>query len=73
MAGLPVVVAYKRQIAEARSASELLGSTSVNGAKALVVGTPLGGAVVWQQDGTTLVAAGMVPMSDLEAFAGFVR
>lgn len=63
----------KRQIAEARSASELLGSTSVNGAKALVVGTPLGGAIVWQQDGTTLVAAGMVPMSDLEAFAGFVR
>jgi len=29
---------------------------------------PLGGVIVWEKDGTTLVAAGMVPMSDLETF-----
>ena len=45
----------------------------MNGAKALEVGTPLGGVIVWQQGGTTLVAGGMVPMSDLEAFASSVR
>ncbi len=63
----------KQQLAEAGKASELLGSTNVNGARAIKVGTPLGGAIVWQQDGTTLVAAGMVPMGDLEAFASSVR
>ena len=41
--------------------------------KAAEVGTPLGGIIVWQQGGTTLVAGGMVPMSDLEAFASSVR
>ena len=45
----------------------------MNGAKAIEIGTPLGGVIVWQQDGTTLMAAGMVPMSDLEALAGSVR
>lgn len=63
----------EQQLAGARQASEVLGSTTVNGVKAAEVGTPLGGAIVWEQDGTTLVAAGMVPMSDLEAFAGSVR
>lgn len=63
----------EEQLEQARAASEVLGSTTVNGAKAIEIGTPLGGVVVWQQDGTTLMAAGMVPMSDLEAFAGSVR
>ena len=56
-----------------RQASQILGSTTVNGAKALEVGTPLGGIIVWEQGDTTLVAGGMVPMSDLEAFASSVR
>jgi hypothetical protein len=63
----------EKQLAEARKASQILGSTTVNGAKAVQIGTPLGGVIVWEQDGTTLMAAGMVPMSDLEAFAGSVR
>jgi outer membrane lipoprotein-sorting protein len=63
----------EKQLEQARQASEILGSTRVNGAKAIEIGTPLGGVIVWEQDGTTLVAAGMVPMSDLEAFAGSVR
>ena len=45
----------------------------VNGNQASVVTTPLGGVVVWQQGGTTLIAAGMVPAADLKAFAGSVR
>jgi outer membrane lipoprotein-sorting protein len=63
----------EKQLKQARQASEILGSTTVNGAKAIEVGTPLGGIVVWQQGDTTLVAGGMVPMSDLEAFARSVR
>ena len=30
--------------------------------------TPLGGVYIWQQGDTTLMAAGMVPKADLEAF-----
>jgi len=63
----------EKQLAEARKATRALGSATVNGAQATQIGTPLGGVIVWEQDGTTLVAAGMVPMSDLEAFAGSVR
>ena len=51
----------------------LFNSASVGGQKAAVVGTPLGGVAIWQQGTTTLLAAGMVPMSDLEAFANSVR
>jgi outer membrane lipoprotein-sorting protein len=63
----------QNQLKQARQASQILGSATVNGAKALEVGTPLGGVIVWQQGDTTLVAGGMVPMRDLEAFAGSVR
>lgn len=63
----------EKRLKELQGASPLLGTTTVNGAKAMKVGTPLGGIVVWQQGKTTLVAAGMVPMSDLEAFASSVR
>lgn len=63
----------QEQLKQARQASEILGSATVNGAKALVVGTPLGGVIVWEQGDTTLVAGGMVPMTDLEAFASSVR
>jgi outer membrane lipoprotein-sorting protein len=63
----------QEQLKQARQASQILGSTTVNGAKALKVGTPLGGIIVWEQGGTTLIAGGMVPMSDLDTFAGSVR
>jgi outer membrane lipoprotein-sorting protein len=63
----------EKQLQQARQASQILGSTTVNGVKAVEVGTPLGGIVVWQQGETMLAAAGMVPMSDLEAFASSVR
>ena len=65
--------AMQKQLQRAQKASQILGSTTVNGAKALEIGTPLGGVIVWQKGGTTLLAGGMVPMSDLEAFAGSVR
>jgi outer membrane lipoprotein-sorting protein len=63
----------QKQLEEAQQASQILGATTVNGAKALEVGTPLGGIIVWQQGDTTLLVGGMVPMSDLEAFASSVR
>ena len=63
----------EKQLRQAQSASQILGTTTVDGARALEIGTPLGGVIVWQQGGTTLVAGGMVPMSDLEAFASSVR
>ncbi len=63
----------EQQLKQAGQAGQILGSATVNGAKALEVGTPLGGVIVWQQGDTTLAAGGMVPMSDLEAFASSVR
>ncbi len=62
-----------KQLKQLQQTSQILGSTTVGTAKATEVGTPLGGIIVWQQGGTTLVAGGMVPMSDLEAFASSVR
>ena len=62
-----------KQLKQLQQTSQILGTTTVGNVKAQVVGTPLGGIVVWQQGGTTLVAGGMVPMSDLEAFASSVR
>ena len=63
----------QKQLQQAQKTSQILGSTTVDGAKALEIGTPLGGVIVWQKGDTTLLAGGMVPMSDLEAFAGSVR
>ena len=51
----------------------LVDKTSVNGATVRSFTTPLGGAFVWQQGDTTLVAAGMVPKADLQAFVSSVR
>ncbi len=47
----------------------LFKSTSVNGHQALEMITPLGGFVMWQQDGSLQVAAGMVSQADLANFA----
>jgi outer membrane lipoprotein-sorting protein len=63
----------EKQLRQLQQTSQILGTTTIDGAKAHVVGTPLGGVIVWQQGDTTLVAGGLVPMSDLEAFAGSVR
>ena len=62
-----------KRLKQLQQTSQILGTTTVGTAKAIEVGTPLGGIVVWQQGDTTLVAGGMVPMSDLEAFASSVR
>jgi outer membrane lipoprotein-sorting protein len=51
----------------------LVDKTSVNGATVRSFTTPLGGVFVWQQGVTTLVAAGMVPVADLQAFVSTVR
>jgi len=51
----------------------LVDKTSVNGATVRSFTTPLGGAFVWQQGDTTLVAAGMVPAADLQAFVATVQ
>ena len=51
----------------------LIDKTSMNGATVRSFMTPLGGVFVWQQGDTTLVAGGMVPRADLEAFVTSVR
>jgi outer membrane lipoprotein-sorting protein len=51
----------------------LVDTTSVNGATVRSLTTPLGGVYVWQHGDTTLMAGGMVPKADLEAFVTSVR
>jgi outer membrane lipoprotein-sorting protein len=51
----------------------LVDKTSVNGVTVRSFTTPLGGVFVWQQGDTTLVAAGMVPTADLQAFVATVQ
>jgi outer membrane lipoprotein-sorting protein len=51
----------------------LVDKTSVNGATVRSFMTPLGGVYVWQLGHTTLVAGGMVPGADLEAFVTSIR
>lgn len=51
----------------------IVDSTSVNGATVRSFTTPLGGVYVWQQGDTTLVAGGMVPKADLQAFVASVQ
>ena len=63
----------EKQLEQLQQTSQILGTATVDGATALKIGTPLGGVIVWQKGGTTLVAGGMVPMSDLETFASSVR
>lgn len=51
----------------------IFGKSTVAGHPAQLVTTPLGGVIVWRQNGTILMAAGMVPASDLTTFATSVR
>ena len=51
----------------------LFSSTNVNGHPALQMATPLGGFLVWEQDGMLLFAGGMVSEADLAGFAASLR
>lgn len=51
----------------------LVGAATLDGAPVRSMTTPLGGVYVWQLGDTTLVAGGMVPAADLEAFVQSVR
>lgn len=51
----------------------LLETTTVGGSPVRSITTPLGGVSIWQQDGTTLMAAGLVTKADLDAFVAAVR
>ena len=62
--------ALQKQLAQLPA---LVDKTSVNRVTVRSFTTPLGGVFVWQQGKTTLVAAGMVPKADLQAFVGTVK
>jgi hypothetical protein len=51
----------------------LVGTSALNGSPVRSMTTPLGGVYIWQQGDTTLVAGGMVPAADLEAFVESVK
>ncbi len=52
---------------------QMIDSATVGGHQAKLLATPLGGAMVWQDGGRTLVAFGLVTRADLEAFAATVQ
>jgi len=51
----------------------LVDTAPADGAQVRALTTPLGGVYIWQQGETTLMAGGMVPRADLEAFVTSVR
>jgi hypothetical protein len=51
----------------------LLETATVGGSPVRSITTPLGGVSIWQQDGTTLMAGGLVTKADLDAFVAAVR
>jgi outer membrane lipoprotein-sorting protein len=59
--------------AQLEQVPQLADTTTVGGARARILATPLGGAVVWQEGGRTLAAFGLVTRADLEGFATTVR
>lgn len=56
-----------------RQLPEMVERVDLGGTEAQALVTPLGGVVVWERDGVTLLAAGMVPRDDLVGFARSVR
>ena len=52
---------------------EVADSIDLGGVQAKAVVTPLGSVVVWERDGVTSIAAGMVPRADIVAFVASVR
>jgi outer membrane lipoprotein-sorting protein len=51
----------------------LVETTTAGGSPVRSITTPLGGVSIWQQDGTTLMAGGLVTKADLDAFIATVR
>ena len=72
-----IVLAQTKTTADTREQlkqlPEVVDSIDVGGAPAKAVVTPLGSVVIWERDGVTLVAAGMVPRADMVAFVTSVR
>jgi len=72
-----IVLAQTRTTADIREQLKqlpaIVDTVDLGGVKAKAVVTPLGSVVVWQHDGVTLVAGGMVPKADLVAFVTSVR
>jgi outer membrane lipoprotein-sorting protein len=56
-----------------KSLPTLVDTATVNGATVRSLTTALGGVYVWQKGDTTLVAGGMVPKADLQAFVSSVQ
>ncbi len=52
---------------------EVVDSIDLGGTQAKAVVTPLGSVVMWERDGVTLIAGGMVPRADIVAFVTSVR
>ncbi|HZL64274.1 MAG TPA: hypothetical protein VFD50_04905 [Thermoleophilia bacterium] len=56
-----------------KSLPALVDTATVNGATVRSLTTALGGVYIWQKGDTTLVAGGMVPKADLQAFVTSVQ
>ena len=56
-----------------KSLPALVDTTTVNGVTVRSLTTALGGVYIWQKGDTTLVAGGMVPKADLQAFVSSVQ
>ncbi|HOT23744.1 MAG TPA: hypothetical protein PLK79_04830 [Thermoleophilia bacterium] len=72
-----IVLAQTRTTADIREQLKqlpaIVDTVDLGGVKAKAIVTPLGSVAVWQRDGVTLVAGGMVPKADLVAFVTSVR
>ncbi len=72
-----IVLAQTRTTADIREEMkqlpEVVDTIDLGGVQARAVVTPLGSIVMWERDGVTLVAAGMVTKADLVAFVTSVR
>jgi len=72
-----IVLAQTKTTAEIREQMkqlpEVVDSIDLGGTQAKAVVTPLGSVVMWERDGVTLIAGGMVPRADIVAFVTSVR
>ena len=72
-----IVLAQTKTTAEIRDQleqlPEIVDTIDLGGTQAKAVVTPLGSVVIWERDGVTFVAGGMVPKADLVEFVTAVR
>jgi hypothetical protein len=72
-----IVLVETRTTAEIREQMkqlpEIVDSIDLGGVQANAIVTPLGSLVMWERDGVTMVAGGMVPKADLVEFVTSVR